>query len=72
MKKVKNFIILSLLMCFSTIIKAQDETKESTVGKFMRSNQRSYVVIAVIIVILTGLVIYLIRLDKKISKLEKQ
>ncbi len=37
----------------------------------MKENGKIYVVIAVMLTILAGLVLYLIRLDKKISKLEK-
>ncbi|MEO6327680.1 MAG: CcmD family protein [Ginsengibacter sp.] len=37
----------------------------------MRSNGKIYVVVAVSITILTGLFIYLIFLDKKISRFEK-
>ncbi len=37
----------------------------------MRSNGKIYVVIAVMLTILSGLILYLIRLDRKISKLEK-
>ena len=37
----------------------------------MRSNGKIYVVIAVILTILLGLILYLVRLDRKISKLEK-
>ncbi|HRF23375.1 MAG TPA: CcmD family protein, partial [Chitinophagaceae bacterium] len=36
-----------------------------------RSNGRIYVVVAVVLLILAGLILYLVRLDKKISKLEK-
>jgi hypothetical protein len=37
----------------------------------MRSNGKIYVVIAVILTILAGLLFYVARLDRKISKLEK-
>ena len=37
----------------------------------MKENGKIYVVIAVMLTILGGLVLYLIRLDRKISKLEK-
>jgi hypothetical protein len=37
----------------------------------MKENGKIYVVIAVILTILAGLVLYLVRLDRKISKLEK-
>lgn len=38
----------------------------------MRSNGKIYVVVAVLVIILLGLFTYLIRLDRKIGKLEKQ
>lgn len=37
----------------------------------MRSNGKIYVVVAVILTIFAGIVLYLVRLDRKISKLEK-
>ena len=72
MKKIKHLVILVLLSCITTIINAQNGANESEVGTFMRSNERSYVVIAVMLTILTGLILYVIRLDRKISKLEKE
>jgi hypothetical protein len=38
----------------------------------MRSNGRIYVVVAVVVTILIGLILYLVRLDKKITRLEKE
>ena len=37
----------------------------------MRSNGKIYVVMAVVITIVTGLLVYLFQLDKKIKNLEK-
>jgi hypothetical protein len=37
----------------------------------MRSNGRIYVVVAVVLTILVGLILYLVRVDRKISKLER-
>ena len=37
----------------------------------MRSNGKIYVVVAVVVTILIGLFIYLITVDRKVSKLEK-
>ena len=68
MKRLRYFLALLLLMSFSTLLNAQDSPATNT----MRSNGRIYVVIAVILTILIGLVLYLVRLDKKISKLEKE
>ena len=72
MRKLKLIVMLLVLICFSIITNAQDGSKESGVGEFMRSNQRSYVVIAVLLTILAGIILYLVRLERKISKLEKE
>ncbi len=37
----------------------------------MRDNGRIYVVVAVLLTILAGLVLYMIRIDRKITKIEK-
>ena len=38
----------------------------------MRSNGKIYVLTACILVILIGLILYLVRLDRKITRLEKE
>ena len=68
MKKLKHLLTILFSLAFSTIIHAQ----ESPVGKFMRSEQRSYVVVAVMLTILIGVILYIVRLDKRISKMEKE
>ncbi len=45
------------------------KTEEPT--DFMRSDGKIYVVVAVVVTIVTGIFIYLINLDRKIKKLEK-
>jgi hypothetical protein len=47
------------------------EAEPAEMADAMRSNGKIYVVIAVILTILAGLILYVIRLDRKISKLEK-
>ena len=56
-------------MLFSLLVTAQDTANQSNL---MRSNGRIFVVVAVMVTILIGLVMYLVRLDKKISRLEKE
>jgi len=68
MIKWKKIISLLLLLCFSIITNAQDKSN----GSLMRSSGRIYVVVAVMLTILIGLVLYIVRLDRRISKLEKQ
>ena len=50
---------------------AQDERKVE-MADTMRSNGKIYVVVAVIVTIFAGIIIYLVRLDRKITKLEKE
>ncbi len=62
-----------LLTFFSLILFAQT-SKDSTgasMDKIMRSNDKIYVVMAVCITILVALFLYLIRIDVKVSKKEK-
>lgn len=69
-------MIKKLLLSFFAIINclflsAQDSTKGVAMADALRQNGKIYVVVAVILTIFAGIIIYLIRLDRKISKLEK-
>jgi hypothetical protein len=68
---MKNKLIAFLLSMGSFAAQAQNSTTDETMASLMRSNGKIYVVVAVVLTILFGLIGYLIRLDKKISKLEK-
>ena len=64
-------ITLLLLMTLSSVLSfAQD--KQTEMADTMRSNGRIYVVVAVVVTILLGLILYIVRLDRKISRLEKE
>ena len=67
MTKTPRYIFLTLLLTlFSLATMAQD-------GKdLMRDNGRIYVVVAVMVTILVGVIIYLIRIDRKLGRLEKE
>lgn len=54
------------------VISVTGFSQEVEMADKMRSNGRIYVVIAVVVTILAGLILYVARLDKKISKLEKE
>jgi len=70
MRKLKALLLSLALFVVPTLLFAQDG-KQSSFGEFMRSSGRIYVVVAVMLTILAGLIIYLVRLDKKISRMEK-
>lgn len=63
-------MILMLTLLITTITSFSQEKVE--MADTMRSNGRIYVVVAVALTILIGLVLYVIRLDRKIAKLEKE
>lgn len=67
---IKRLTLVVSFLFFGLLLWAQDGTVE--MADNMRSNGKIYVVVAVVIVILIGLFLYLIRLDKKISNLEKE
>ena len=64
MKKYLSLVVLTLL-CSS--LYAEDSVIES-----MHENGKIYPVIAVIAVIFTGIIIFLIRQEKKIKQIEDQ
>lgn len=69
----KKFVLLICAFLMHLIVTAQNatETVASKNDGFMRSEAKIYVVMAVVITILAGLLIYLVRLDRKIARLEK-
>lgn len=62
-------VITTLLILFSTTI-AQAEESTPEMADMMRSSGKIYVVVLVLATIFAGIIAYLIRLDRKISKLE--
>lgn len=74
MIKYKKITGLFMLCFMHTVLFAQNNMDNTTPdsSNFMLSNGKIYVVVAVVVTIVTGLFIYLINLDRKIKKLEKQ
>ena len=66
---IKSLLLSLALSTFTIMANAQDRTVE--MADTMRSNGKIYVVVAVVITIFIGIILYLVRLDKKISRLEK-
>lgn len=67
----KNFLRLLVFLCmlFPGLISfSQDATTAS--GDIMRSSGKIYVVMAICLTILAGFIFYVIRIDRKIKKLE--
>ncbi len=66
--KKTTLALAMLLSCFAVLAQGQ----EVEMADRMRSEGRIYVVVAVMLTILIGLVLYLVRIDRKVSRMEKE
>ena len=60
-------LLAFLFICIAHIASAQNPEMADT----FRSEGKIYVVVAIVLIVLSGLVIYLFLLDRKINKLEQ-
>ena len=66
-------VLLFACLLLPAWISAQVTRAEKEFTAFdMRRNGKIYVLVACMLIILTGLILYLVRLDRKIVKLEKE
>ena len=70
MRSLKKITALLLLLLQSTWLFAQEGQPE--MADQMRSNGRIYVVVAVVVTILIGLILYMVRVDRKLTRIEKE
>lgn len=71
MDKIRKIAAIIALCILHLTVMAQ-ETAAPAQADFMRSNGKLYVVVAVVVTIVAGIFLYLVNLDRKISRLEKQ
>jgi CcmD family protein len=73
-KKIYRILFIAIGLIITLSVSAQDiiADKKVEMADAMRSNGKIYVVVAVLVIILTGLILYIVRLDRKISKMEKE
>ncbi|HZE86076.1 MAG TPA: hypothetical protein VE035_17270, partial [Puia sp.] len=71
LKKFCFLLLISPALLFSLIVQAQDGGGDKPVemADALRSNGKIYVVVAVLVAIFLGLIAYVARLDRKISRL---
>lgn len=65
MKRIGNFIAAILVLTSNVQAQQQVEMADT-----MRSEGKIYVVVAIVLIVLTGLVAYLFMLDKRVKKIE--
>lgn len=60
------------MLVFTSISALAQQTESVEMADAFRADGKIYVVITVVAIILIGLLVYLISLDKKIGKMEKE
>ena len=63
---IKRIILSCFLLLCNYVLFSQNMAVE------MRSNGKIYVVVAVLTTIFIGIILYLVRLDRKLTRLEKE
>ena len=64
---IKFFLLAVLCLAVSASAKAQN----AEMADAFRADGKIYVVVAIVLIVLSGLVLYLFMLDRKLSRLEK-
>lgn len=68
MKYLVSFLFILVQACFS-LLSAGNEVE---MASGMRSEGKIYVVVAVLCIVFTGIVLFLVRLERRVNKLEKE
>ena len=66
---MRKFLSILLFLLVSTNLFAQQDVE---MADQLRADGKIWVVISVIVIVFLGLIVYLISLDRKITKLEKE
>jgi K+-transporting ATPase A subunit len=75
MKNKKNNLLSRaaiLLLLLASAAFAQVSSAEPEMADALRASGKIYVVVLVLVIIVTGLLVYLVRLDGKVGRLEKE
>lgn len=72
MNKLKYRLTSILALFVSLVTIAQEQVNTNSISVQERTQQSIYIVMAVVITIVVGLFLYLVNIDRKLSKLEKE
>jgi hypothetical protein len=68
----KNLSVMLAVMALILSLQASAQESTADMADIMRSNGKIYVVVAVLSTILAGLILYLVSLDKRIRRMERE
>jgi uncharacterized membrane protein len=72
MNKISALVFSFLLLGVSQIALAQNAVNDNENASVLHQNGQIYLVVLVLLTIFAGIIFYLIRLEKKLNKLEKK
>jgi uncharacterized transporter YbjL len=67
-----NKILTTIGLLIFESIQAVAQSAEPEMADTMRSEGKIYVVVAILLTIFAGLIFYLVRIDRKVTRLEKR
>jgi uncharacterized membrane protein len=70
-KRLASFLILFFVLSVVAVAQATENERKYTAFD-MRSNGKIYVVVAVMLIIMLGLILYMVRIDRRITRLESK
>jgi hypothetical protein len=68
---MRKIFSLSTIFLLALSLKAIAQDTQPEMADAMRSNGKIYIVVLVLATIFAGIILYLVRLDRKISRIEK-
>ena len=72
MIKIKGLLAMLLLLCV-TVLNAQNAPTDNVeMATGFSSSGKIYVVVTVVLIILAGLLLYVISMDRKLDRIEKE
>ena len=69
LKKLESLLVIFFILSGIAVAQATENERKYTAFD-MRSNGKIYVVVAVMLIIMLGLILYVVRIDRKITRLE--
>jgi len=64
--------LISIIVFFGTFLLSHIASAQPEMADTMRSEGKIYVVVGILLIIFAGLIVYLVMLDRKVSRMEKK
>jgi len=64
--------LISTIALIGSFLLSQNVSAQPEMADTMRSEGKIYVVVAILLIIFAGLIVYLVMLDRKVTRLEKK